>query len=152
MSLDGTATPFASWRNEGAGLGFAGGGPRPPRAPLVRIWRSHRSPGCRDAGVRPVRPSYQFSYGSPSIPELAAAYAFGLARNHSFVDGNKRIGFATAVLFLELNGYRFTAPEVEATVQTLALAAHALDGAGYAAWLKADGDPFRSRPRARRRQ
>ena len=110
--------------------------------------------GVRDAGMLESalsRPSNQFSYGSPSIPELATAYAFGLVRNHPFVDGNKRIGFATAVLFLELNGYRFTAPEVDATVQTLALAAHALDEAGYAAWLKANSGANRSRSKSRKR-
>jgi death-on-curing protein len=111
--------------------------------------------GVRDAGMLESalsRPSNHFGYGSPSLPELAAATAFGLVRNHPFADGNKRIGFATAVLFLELNGYRFTAPEVAATVQTLALAAHAVDEARYAAWLKANSEPSRSRPRARKRR
>lgn len=98
------------------------------------------SAGVRDEGMLDSalsRPSSQFAHGAPTIPELAAAYAFGLIRNHPFVDGNKRIGFATAVLFLELNGCRFTASEVDATIRTLALAAHDLDEAGYAAWLKA---------------
>lgn len=66
---------------------------------------------------------------------MAAAYAYGLIRNHPFNDGNKRMGFTTAVLFLELNGYRFTASEVDATVQTLALAAREIDESQYAAWL-----------------
>ena len=65
-------------------------------------------------------------------------YASGLVRNHPFVDGNKRIGFTTAIVFLELNGHRFDASEVDATIQTLALAARDLDEAGYAAWLKAN--------------
>lgn len=101
--------------------------------------------GVRDDGMLESalsRPNNRFAYGSPSIPELAAAYAFGLVRNHPFVDGNKRIGFATAVLFLELNGYHFTASEVDATVRTLALAAHDLDEAGYAAWLEANSKPL----------
>lgn len=59
-------------------------------------------------------------------------------KNHPFVDGNKRIGFATAVLFLELYGARFEASEVDAVVQTLALAAGELDEAGYAAWMQAN--------------
>jgi death-on-curing protein len=59
-----------------------------------------------------------------------------LIRNHPFLDGNKRIGFAAAVLSLELNGKRFTAPEAEATLKTLALAARELNEAGYAAWLR----------------
>ncbi len=95
--------------------------------------------GLRDAGLfgsALARPQQLFAYGKPGIADLAAAYAFGLVRNHPFLDGNKRIGFATAVLFLELNGSGFTAEEADAVVQTLALAAGALDEAGYAAWLK----------------
>ncbi len=98
------------------------------------------SAGVRDEGMLDSalsRPTNQFAYGTPTVPELAAAYAFGLVRNHPFVDGNKRIGFGTAVLFLELNGRRFAASEVDAAVKTLALAAHDLEEAGYAAWLKA---------------
>jgi len=104
------------------------------------------SSGVRDEGMLESalsRPGNQFSYGSPTIHELAAAYAFGLVRNHPFVDGNKRIGFTAATLFLELNGYRFSASEVDATVQTLALAAHELDEAGYAAWLAKNSAPAR---------
>lgn len=95
--------------------------------------------GLRDAGLVDsalARPQQLFAYGKPTVWALAAAYAFGLARNHPFLDGNKRIGFATAVLFLELNGWKFTASEVDAVVQTLALAAGALNEASYAAWLK----------------
>jgi death-on-curing protein len=83
-----------------------------------------------------ARPRHQFAYGKPELAELAAAYAAGIIRNHPFLDGNKRTGFMTAMAFLELNGFEFTAAEVDAVVQTLALAAGALDEAGYAAWLK----------------
>jgi death-on-curing protein len=110
--------------------------------------------GVRDDGMLESalsRPANQFAYGSPSMPELAAAYSFGLVRNHPFVDGNKRIGFATAVLFLELNGYRFAASEIDATVQTLALAAHDLDEGGYAAWLASHCKPIKARPKSRKR-
>jgi death-on-curing protein len=110
--------------------------------------------GVRDDGMLESalsRPTNRFAYGSPSLPELAAAYAFGLVRNHPFVDGNKRTGFAIAVLFLELNGCRFTASEIDATVQTLALAAHDLDEAGYAAWLGTNSKPLRSRSKGRKR-
>lgn len=95
--------------------------------------------GLRDAGLLDsalARPQQLLAYGKPSRFELAAAYAFGLVRNHPFLDGNKRIGFTTAVLFLELNGCRFTASEADATLKTLALAARELGEAGYAAWLK----------------
>ena len=83
-----------------------------------------------------ARPLNRFAYGKPTIFQLAAAYAFGLVRNHPFTDGNKRIGFTSAVLFLELNGYRFVASEADATVQTLALAAGDLNEEKYANWLK----------------
>lgn len=95
--------------------------------------------GLRDAGLLDsalARPQQRFAYGKPSLFELAAAYAFGLVRNHPFLDGNKRVGFTVAVLFLELNGCRFTAAEADATLKTLALAARVSDEVAYAAWLK----------------
>ncbi len=95
--------------------------------------------GLRDAGLLSAtlaRPQQLFAYGRSGHCKLAAAYAFGLVRNHPFLDGNKRIAFAVAALFLELNGWRFTAPEPEAALKTLALAARELDEAGYAAWLR----------------
>jgi death-on-curing protein len=94
--------------------------------------------GLRDEGLFDsalVRPRQQFAYDKRNLAVLAA-YAFGLVRNHPFIDGNKRIGFSVAVLFLELNGHAFTATEVDAVIQPLALAAGALDEAGYAAWLE----------------
>ncbi len=116
--------------------------------------------GVRDAGLFDsalARPEQLLAYGRPDLADLAAAYAFGLVRNHPFLDGNKRIGFATAVLFLDLNGQSFTASEVDAVVQTLALAAGALDEAGYAAWLRRNSTrrghragPARKRRRRRR--
>ncbi len=95
--------------------------------------------GIRDVGMFDsalARPEQLFAYGEPELADLAAAYAFGLVRNHPFIDGNKRIGLATAVVFLEINGHEFIATEVDAVIQTLALAAGELDEAGYAAWLK----------------
>ena len=97
--------------------------------------------GIRDEGMLDSalgRPENLFAYGKPTLSDLAAGYAFGLVKNHPFIDGNKRIGFATAVLFLELNGLRFTAPEVEVVLNTLALAAGEMSEAAYAAWLKAN--------------
>ena len=67
---------------------------------------------------------------------LATSDGFGLVKNHPFVDGNKRIGFTMAVLFLELNGDQFQAPEAEAVVQTLALAAGEISEAADAEWLQ----------------
>ncbi len=81
------------------------------------------------------RPVNQFHYESSTIPELAAAYTFGIIKNHPFVDGNKRTAYLAGVTFLEHNGYKFYASEVDAIVQTLALAASELDEKGYANWL-----------------
>ena len=93
----------------------------------------------RDAGLLDsalARPQQLFAYGQPNLFDLAAAYAFGLVRNHPFLDGNKRIGFTAAILLLELNGWRFTASEAEAALKTLALAARELGESDYAAWLQ----------------
>ena len=99
------------------------------------------SAGIRDEGLLDSalgKPENLFAYGKPTIFDLAASYAFGLVKNHPFIDGNKRTGFITAVLFLELNGYRFQASEVDAAVRTLALAAGDMTEPAYAAWLKAN--------------
>ena len=95
-----------------------------------------RDNGLLDSGL--ARAENLHAYGQPTIFELAAAYAFGVVKNHPFIDGNKRTGFTIAVVFLELNGENFGASEVDATIQTLALAASELDEAGYAEWLKAN--------------
>lgn len=95
--------------------------------------------GVRDIGLLEsalARPKNLFAYGEHDIAALAAAYAFGIVRNHPFVDGNKRTAFMTAVFFLELNGHRFMANEVEATLRTLALAASEIDEAEFAVWLR----------------
>jgi death-on-curing protein len=95
--------------------------------------------GVRDAALLEsalARPENLFAYGEADLPGLAAAYAFGIIRNHPFVDGNKRAAFMTAVLFLERNGLWFTATEVDATLRTLALAAGEIDEAQFAAWLR----------------
>jgi death-on-curing protein len=85
-----------------------------------------------------AKPRNAFIYGNPTHFGLAAAYAFGLVRNHPFLDGNKRIGFATAAVFLELNGYEFVASEESVVEKTLALAAGGLTEEEYAAWLEAN--------------
>jgi death on curing protein len=95
-----------------------------------------RDEGCLDSAL--ARPHQLLAYGHPTFFDMAAAYAFGLVKNHPLVDGNKRIGFATAVLFLELNGYHITASEAEAALQTLALAASEIDQTAYASWLRAN--------------
>ena len=83
-----------------------------------------------------ARPQNKHAYGETDLAALASSYAFGIARNHAFVDGNKRTAFMTAALFLERNGHRFAANEVDATLKTLALAASDIDEAEFAAWLR----------------
>ena len=98
--------------------------------------------GVRDEGLLDsalMRPQHLFAYEpSSSLFDLAASLAFGLIKNHPFVDGNKRVAFTAAVTFLELNGRRFQATEVDATLRTLALAASDMTEAAYATWLKAN--------------
>ena len=97
--------------------------------------------GVRDEGLLDSalgKPQNLFAYGKPSLFEMAASYGFGLVKNHPFIDGNKRIGFATASLFLDLNGYEFRATEVEVVLRTLALAAGEMSESAYAEWLKAN--------------
>lgn len=97
------------------------------------------SEGMRDEGLLDSalgRPQNLFGYGRPTLFELAASYAFGLVKNHPFIDGNKRSAFVVATTFLELNGCRFQASEVDAAVRTLALAAGEMSEAEFAAWMK----------------
>jgi death-on-curing protein len=96
--------------------------------------------GLRDEGLLDSalnRPKHLFHYGKPSLFEMAAEYALGLVKNHPFLDGNKRIGFMAAYIFLGANGKDLEAPEAEAVLRTLALAAGEIGTEEYAAWLKA---------------
>ena len=100
--------------------------------------------GIRDEGLLDSalsRPLNLLSYGSPNLFELAASYAHGLAKNHPFLDGNKRVAFTVAVLFVELNGHRFHATEPDAVLSTLALAASELSEAEFARWLEENSSP-----------
>jgi len=86
-----------------------------------------------------ARPQQIDAYAdAPDLIDLAAAYTVGIVRNHPFIDGNKRTGFVVGILFLELNGYRFTASEEDAAQAVLGLAASTLDEQGYAAFLRAN--------------
>ncbi|WP_245846410.1 type II toxin-antitoxin system death-on-curing family toxin [Prosthecobacter debontii] len=100
------------------------------------------SSGIRDDGLLDSalgKPQNLFAYGHPNLFDLAAGYAYyGLVKNHPFLDGNKRTGFVTAVLMLELNGFCFQATEADAAIRTLALAAGEMTESGYAAWLEAN--------------
>jgi len=100
--------------------------------------------GVRDIGLLRsalARPRQQYAYGAnPDIIDMAAAYIAGIVRNHPFVDGNKRTGFLVGILFLEINGIRFTAAEASAAQAILSLAAGTLDEAGLVAWLRANAN------------
>jgi death-on-curing protein len=86
-----------------------------------------------------ARPQQLYAYGDrPDTVALAAAYTAGIVRNHPFIDGNKRTGFVIGVLFLEMNGYRFTASEEDATQAIMGLASGTLDEAAFAAWMRAN--------------
>lgn len=85
-----------------------------------------------------ARPRQHYAYANkPDIIELAAVYATGI-HNHPFIDGNKRTGFLIGVLFLEINGYRFTASEEDATQAVMGLASGAIAEDRFAAWLRSN--------------
>jgi len=88
-----------------------------------------------------ARPQNLAAYGSPTLADLAASYAFGLAKNHPFIDGNKRVAFASAGAFLAMNGYTLTVPQAEAAAKILALAAGEIDEADLAAWIDSNLTP-----------
>jgi death-on-curing protein len=97
------------------------------------------APGLRDEGLLQsalARPLNLVAYGSPDIADLAAAYGIGLAKNHPFVDGNKRAAFLAVGLFLALNGQRLVVTQTEATLVVLDVAASASDESGFAAWIR----------------
>jgi len=105
------------------------------------------SGGLRDIGLLEsalARPLHLFTYGKPSVVELAAAYAVGIAKNHAFIDGNKRTAFVAAAVFLSRNGLRLNASEADATVAMLGVAEGNLKEARFAQWLKDHTERIRS--------
>jgi death-on-curing protein len=97
------------------------------------------APGLRDDGMLRSaldRPANKWQYEQAEMPVLAAAYGFGLAKNHAFVDGNKRIAFMTMVAFLRKNEIRFTPEQTHATKIILALAAGEVSEESLARWIK----------------
>lgn len=76
------------------------------------------------------------AYGEPDFAELAAAYGVGIAKNHPFLDGNKRTAFVAVELFLMLNGYSLKATDVECIITMLAVAAGDIDEENFAAWIR----------------
>ena len=91
-----------------------------------------------------ARPHHLLAYGEPDLADLAAAYGVGLAKNHPFVDGNKRVAFLAVGLFLALNGHRLVATQVEATLTMLGVADSSLDEPGLAGWIREHIQPRQS--------
>ncbi len=90
-----------------------------------------------------ARPKNRLAYAPASdLADLAAAYLFGFVKNHGYVDGNKRVGFAAAATFLLLNGTRLTAPEADAYDRVLGLVEGRFTEAETAGWIRANGSPF----------
>jgi len=104
-----------------------------------QLRRHGGAPGVRDPNALEsalARPENKAAYGEPDAFELAAAYAFGLARNHAFVDGNKRTAIVAAGTFLLLNGYRMTADDGTLYAFVMGLAAGEIDEEGAAAFFR----------------
>jgi death on curing protein len=97
------------------------------------------APGLRDDGLLRSaleRPINKWRYEQAGLPELAAAYAFGLAKNHAFVDGNKRIAFMSMMTFLRKNGVRLMPAQAHATKIILALAAGEVSEESLVRWIR----------------
>ena len=100
--------------------------------------------GLRDEGLLEsalARPLNLAAYGTPDAFALAAAYGVGLAKNHAFVDGNKRAAFLAVGLFLHLNGLRLVATQIDATQTMLGVAAGSVDEDAFAQWLRGHSAP-----------
>ncbi len=101
--------------------------------------------GLRDEGMLDsalTRPMNAWSYrGEARIPDLAAAYAFGLSKNHPFIDGNKRAAFIAYVGFLKLNGFNLKASQPDAYQTMMALAAGAMTEEEFAIWIERNSSP-----------
>ncbi|WP_038218047.1 type II toxin-antitoxin system death-on-curing family toxin [Xenophilus azovorans] len=97
-----------------------------------------RDPGMLESAL--ARPQHRALYGTPDVADLAASYAFGLARNHPFVDGNKRAAFVAMEVFLELNGWSLTAGDEDCVTTILQLAAGQLEEDALAAWIRAHAE------------
>ncbi|MGX5735804.1 type II toxin-antitoxin system death-on-curing family toxin [Bosea thiooxidans] len=95
--------------------------------------------GLRDPGMLASaleRPMNKWSYEGADLAALAAAYAFGLAKNHPFIDGNKRTALLALYTFLFINGVDFIVPEADAAAAILALAAGEVDEDGLSRWIR----------------
>lgn len=100
--------------------------------------------GVRDEGLLKSalsRPQNLFAYGESELAALAGAYAFGIAKNHPFIDGNKRTAFVACELFLAANGYDLATSDEECLAMMLGLASSEVSEAEFAAWLRENVQP-----------
>lgn len=103
-----------------------------------QIARHGGAAGIRDIGLLEAaveRPRNRLAYGTPRVEELSAAYAFGIAKAHAFVDGNKRTAFVTAATFLRLNGHALRPDPFDGVRAMEALASGEMSEAAFAEWL-----------------
>jgi death-on-curing protein len=97
------------------------------------------SSGIRDESLLEsalARPQHKFAYDDADLPTLAAAYAFGIAKNHPYIDGNKRTALLALYTFLGINGVDFIVAEAEAAAMILALAAGEVSEESLTRWIK----------------
>lgn len=102
--------------------------------------------GIRDEGLLDsalARAANLAAYGEPDLADLAASYAVGLAKNHAFVDGNKRAAFLAMGLFLYLNGHRLVTTQADATLTVIGVAAGSISESALAAWIRNHSEPRR---------
>lgn len=95
--------------------------------------------GVRDANLLDsalARPEQLAHDGTPDVSELAASYAYGISRNHPFIDGNKRTAFVAMELFLALNGFDLVATDVACVTTMLSVAAGDIEEAAFADWIR----------------
>ena len=104
-------------------------------------------PGVRDTGLLQsalARPRHLASYGTPDAFDLAAAYAYGIARNHPFIDGNKRTAFVAAATFLYDHGHDIDAADIDKVKVGVDLSAGSMNEGDFAAWLRAKSVPVKA--------
>ncbi len=99
-----------------------------------------RDPGLLESAL--ARPQNKFAYGETNLAALAAAYGFGIARNHPFIDGNKRTALASMIVFLNLNGIALGAPQETAAAIVLALAGGEIGEDVLARWIADNSKPL----------
>jgi death-on-curing protein len=101
--------------------------------------------GLRDANALEsavARAEQLAHYGTPDAADLAAAYGFGIARNHPFSDGNKRTAFVAVELFLSLNGFELVASDADCVITMLGLAAGDVKESAFAEWIRTHTQPL----------